>query len=353
MANLYWPKKRLLGGKKRSKARRDNAWKKAIQEAPQTLVLSHGFCLDGVTSAIIALRKLDGVRVAYCQPSHIAKVLRMVAATPGNDRQLLITDLSMQTRDYDDIVQALADVKTAGWKTTWLDHHHKQWEDIDLKPLKANLEKLRVDDKMKESGATLTQKLLAPREKFHKQLAETVRDRDLWWNKTPDSETLEFALTEMGVEAFTKHFVEHDGQRPIVDETIAAAAQRERDRQASEAGKILAGTQYYGNDPDRVAIVYGWLPKNTGLHDLIEEGCAMAINIRPNGKMSIRSRKGADVSHIVAAAFKGGGHPNASGGDLGLSGAAYWRYVLARGKTPLRDRLAAVAMDALAHRAEA
>ena len=41
-----------------------------------------------------------------------------------------------------------------------------------------------------ESGASLQQKALAPKDPYLKRLAETVRDRDLWWNKTPDSETL-------------------------------------------------------------------------------------------------------------------------------------------------------------------
>lgn len=347
MANHFWPKKRLRRGS--GNERRRAAWNEGLAAATRCAVLSHGHCLDGVASVIVARRRLEGVGTLYAQPSHVLAALELVADTPADGRTLLIADLSMQKPDFDAVVAACARAREAGWQIEWRDHHHKQWEGLDLDRLEKHLDVLEVDRKAKESGATLMQKAIAPRDKFLKALAQTVRDRDLWWNKTPDSETLEFALTELGEDAFTAHYLAHDGKGPVVDDVIQAAADRERARQATQTAAVLRTVRFHGEPPQRAAIVYGWLPKNTGLHELLEhEDCAVAINIRPNGKMSLRSRKAAPVCHRIAGRFGGGGHPNASGGDLGLRGAAFWWYVLRRGRVPIHDRLAAAALEELA-----
>jgi oligoribonuclease NrnB/cAMP/cGMP phosphodiesterase (DHH superfamily) len=193
------------------------------------------------------------------------------------------------------------------------------------------------------------QEALAPRDDFLARLAATIRDRDLWWNRTPDSETLEFALTQMRTKAFVQAYLAARADDPTVLPAVAAAAERERAEQKAILDRLLREARYFGHGPTRVGVIYGWLPKNTGLHELLTDySCHLAINVRPNGKASLRSRKDAPVCHRVAQQFRGGGHPNASGADLGLRGIPYYWYILRRGKVKVVERLAEAAVAELA-----
>ncbi len=339
--NLYRPGRHP--SRRRIRKKRLAAWRAADAQAKAALVVSHADCLDGVGSAAVALRALgpDQSGVVYAHPDGIPEVLEHFAAVPGRGRRMLVTDLSLQRPDLEPIVQACHHLQEADWKVEWRDHHGKQWEGLDLEPLRSVLEVLEVDVENHECGCSLLQKALAPHDDFLRRLAHCVRDRDLWKNRDPDSETLEFALADLGTDAFSGHLVRaHDGD-PVVTAELAEAAARERAHQETVKRTLLAQARFFGESPRRVGIVYGWLPKNTGLHDLIEEhGCAVAVNLRPNGKMSLRSHPKAPVCHLVAQEFKGGGHPNASGGDLGFRGLRFWWYVLTRGRGSPTERIA-------------
>lgn len=347
--NLYWPQRRLFRSAARKQRRKVGRWVAAEKAARQVLLLSHGNCLDGVTAALITQRVLgqENVGVAFLQPGDMGEALQFFAAYPGKGRRLLVADLSLQPEQFDAIVAACAQLRTGGWSIAWRDHHHKQWEKLPLDRLRAHVDPLVVNADATESGASLQQQALAPDDAYLRDLANTVRDRDLWWNKTPDSETLEFALSEMGPKAFLQHGLER-APGPVVDDVLAAAAKRERDGQVAVKHKLLDEARYWGDGPTKVGVVYGWLPKNTGLHELLEDhGCQIAVNVRPNGKVSLRSRKPRAVCHLVAQKFNGGGHPNASGADLGLKGLGYWAYVLRRGKVARVEQFAQEAVRAL------
>ncbi len=348
--NLYWPHHILPRSRRRGQAKRVAAWRAADKAAVSTLLVSHAHCLDGVGSAIVTQRTLgpDKVGVCYAQPGEMAEVLGFFAAIPGNGRSLMVCDLSLQPDQYDAIVAACTRLRDGGWNVEWRDHHHKQWEGLDLGRLKAQLLSLEVNADATESGASLQQKAIAPDDAFLKRFAETIRDRDLWWNKTPDSETLEFALSELGTKPFVAAYLSAAPDAPVVLPEIAAAAKRERDGQAAVLAKLLSEARFHGEGPTRVGVIYGWLPKNTGLHELLHDhACRVAINVRPNGKVSLRSQKDAEVCHIIARDFSGGGHPNASGADLGLSGPSYWWYILRRGRVAVVDKMAKRAVTVL------
>lgn len=348
-AELYRPKR----VRRSARARRQELEEviHAADHATEAVVVSHGHCLDGVGSAIMALRRFgdDGAGVVYVQPSEVAVTLEHVAGLPARGRRLLIADLSVDPDQYDRIVTAVARVAAAGWTVEWRDHHHKQWEGLDLLRLKSHVKVLQVNDDATESGASLMQQALCPRDAFARRLAETIRDRDLWWNKTPDSETLEFAITWLGDDAFTRHMLARKGRAPVVDADIQYAADRQRALIEAHTKVLLDDALYFDTKRgDRVGVVYGWLPKNVGLHRLLRRArVRVAINVRPNGKASLRSRKDAPISHLVARRFSGGGHPNASGADLGLKGLAYEWYVLRHGRVKRTYEIAQAAVEEL------
>lgn len=351
MANLYWPGVSQWLGVGPRQRRFLRLLDQAEQAAREVLLVSHGGCLDGAGATIVTLRALgaDRVGVATCQPSDMQQVLEHYAKVPAKGRTLMIADLSLNQQQFEAIAGACRRLKEQGWRIEWRDHHHKQWEGVPLDRLLAHLDALEVNDDATESGASLQQQAVAPKDRFAKRLAETIRDRDLWWNKTPDSETLEYAMTAMGEEAFIRHFLGQGPKDPVVDEAIAKAAAAERQRIEAQARELLGKTRYWTTkDGERVGVVYGWLPKNVGLHRVLEKDAVqVAINVRPNGHVSLRSRKGADVCQEVARVFGGGGHPNASGATLGLRGPGYLWYVLRRGRVRRVQEFARVGVERL------
>ncbi len=354
MANLYWPKRSQFRSDRQRKKRFDTRIRAAEAAAKDVLVVSHGGCLDGTGAAIMAMRAwgADRVGVTYCQPSGIQNVLEALTEFPGKGRTLHITDLSLNLRHFESIVESVRALKHNGWRIEWRDHHEKQWEGIDLDRLASHLDVLEVNQDHTESGASLAQQAFCPKDKYAKKLAETIRDRDLWWNKTPDSEALEFAINEMGTEKFIAHCLSRNGRHKVVDEVIAAAAKAHSEQVEADAKELLDQARYFeAGNGEKVGVVYGWLPKNVGLHRVLEQdNVQVAVNVRPNGHMSLRSRKGADVCQVVASQFDGGGHVNASGGTLGLKGAKFWSFVLRRGKIPRVDAVAEAAVEALEER---
>lgn len=353
-AELYKPRKRLSAKKKQRRFQERLA--KADAAATTHFMLSHGHCLDGTGSVIVAKRAFgDGVGVLYIQPSHVLENLRRVAELDARGRTLIVADLSLDPRDYDAIVAACAKLHGAGWTIEWLDHHHKQWEGLDLDRLRKHVAFLQVNDDATESGASLMQQRFAPKDAFAKKLAETIRDRDLWWNKNPDSETLEYAITWMGEDNFANHMIAKTGRNKVVDATVAAAADEQRKLVEEQAGVLLGEVrEYTASSGDKLGIVYGWLPKNVGLHRVLErDSVRVAINIRPGGTMSLRSEPDWPVCQMVATQFNGGGHPNASGGKLRMGRLESWWYVRRRGQTKLVDQLADAAVQAIEDHAAA
>jgi oligoribonuclease NrnB/cAMP/cGMP phosphodiesterase (DHH superfamily) len=343
---LYVPKKRLSSAERQRRS--EQKLRAAADAAGTHFVLSHGHCLDGVGSAIVLRRALgDGVGVAYSQPNHILRALTWLREEPANDRTLIIADLSLQPRQFDSIVAACHALKTNGWTIQWYDHHHKQWEGLDLGRLRKHLEVLVVNDDATESGASLVQQALAPHDEFARKLSETIRDRDLWWNKTPASEQLEFALRWMEPEAFFDHFIGKGAAAAVVDEVIENAAAQQAALNTAHQNELIGQARFWTTSKgQKLAIIYGWMPKNVGLHALLQQdNVQVAINVNPGGRMSIRSNKDWTVCHKIAGKFNGGGHPNASGGVVGVDSwmASKW-YVARRGKVAQVDNIAEAAI---------
>ncbi|MGB1585701.1 MAG: hypothetical protein ACPHID_01470 [Thermoplasmatota archaeon] len=350
--NLYWPKRSMFRSKEAKQKRFEAKLERAEAAASKVLQITHNGCLDGAGSAIMTVRHYgEGVGIVGVQPGDMKRVLEFYGKYPVNGRIMEITDLSLNPDHYDGVVAACARLRSAGWEIHWRDHHHKQWEGVDLKPLKAAVHTLEISPNT-ESGASMQQQALLPKDDFAKRLAAVHRDRDLWLNETPEGEILEFAIQEMGWKEYIDHQVPKSEEEEVVDPVIQAACDAHQRTVNAAGAKILKNTRTWtASTGEQVAVVYGWLPRNVGLHELLQQdNIQVAINVRPNGFMSLRSNKGADVCQLVAKRFDGGGHVNASGGALGLKGAGFWSYIFLRGRVPRVTEIAKAAVEELENR---
>ena len=119
--SLYWPDHPFRSERRRER-RRLARWRGAEKAATQTLLLSHGNCLDGVTAAIVTTRALgkEGLGIAYAQPNQVKEFLAWLAAQgSGSGRTLMVADLSLQKPDLDAIVDAVGTLRRSGWSIQW------------------------------------------------------------------------------------------------------------------------------------------------------------------------------------------------------------------------------------------
>jgi len=287
--------------------------------AASTIVhFTHGDCMDGATCDVLVRAAYgDGaVETIFLEPHETVDALELLTRVPSRARGLVISDLSLQRGEGQRAAETLRNLAEDGWRVAWRDHHHKQWEGVDLDAFRAGCD-LTVDFSAQESGASLVQKALLPGDKWAAELAAVARDHDLWLRQDPRSITLFHAVVEAGSERWIRHLLR---KRTIVDATLERWAAKDRKENAELVRWALKRSRIVRGKRARIGLAYGRVPTNETLHALEEKGADLSILVKPTGAFSLRSRKDVPVCHTVAQAFGGGGHPNASGGRLGLGG---------------------------------
>lgn len=279
--------------------------------------LTHADCMDGATCDVLVRAAYgDGaVETAFLEPHETVDALELLTRVPSRARGIVISDLSLQRGEGERAASALRALADDGWRISWRDHHHKQWEGVDIKTFEESAA-IALDRTGTECGATLVQHDLLPNDEWARELAVTVRDHDLWLRQDPRSMVLFHAIVEMGTEKWVRY---HLQKKVVVDRNLEAWAARDRKRNAELVRWALAGSKLIrGKRGGAIGLAYGRVPTNETLHALEEKGANLSILIKPSGAFSLRSAKDVPVCHVVAQEFGGGGHPNASGGRLGL-----------------------------------
>lgn len=337
----------LPAGTRLARQRRD-----VVARARQGRVvhLTHGQCLDGAGSDVMVRRKHgnEAVSTLYSEPGApvVAKLAWMAEAkVPGEGRTLVLSDLSPQPEQRAALEQALGELNELGFRIEWRDHHAKQWSGGLLDAVRRKVDHLRVAMDNDECGASLCQQDLLPGDAFAKELGAVIRDIDLWFRRDPRSLHLTDARHGLGSERFVQAML-HAGEVTPPDVLAAGRAWRERFERELQAAVARARIVQGRN---KVGVVYGDFPGSL-ICDALRQarGTQVEIALKPEGKFSIRSVPALPVAQPVAARFRGGGHPNASGGHLRIGALEWPRYWLSRGRSGDADALVQAAADAIA-----
>lgn len=289
---------------------------RAAYAASTVVHFTHGDCMDGATCDVL-VRKAYGdgaVETIFLEPHETVGCLELLTRVPSRARGLVISDLSLQRGEGERAAAALQALADDGWRISWRDHHHKQWEGVDLAAFEQAAD-ITLDRASKDCGSTLVQKDLLPDDAWARQLSETVRDHDLWLRQDPRSIVLFHSIVEAGTQRWVQYMLK---KQVVVDKQIEQWAARDRKRNAELVRWALSDARIVRGRRAAVGLAYGRVPTNEVLHALEERGAHLSILIKPSGAFSLRSRKDVPVCHVVAQEFGGGGHPNASGGRLGL-----------------------------------
>lgn len=304
----------------------------AVTAKRSIIHFTHGGCLDGATcDALVRMKHgAQNVSTLYLAPHETLPALDILRAHAADGRRLVVSDLSFQKGQGARVVARLEELtRKKGWRVTWRDHHHKQWDGAPVDAMQ-RVADVTVDTTGTECGATLVQKDLLPDDAFARELAAVVRDHDLWLRKDPRSIRVQQACQHVGSAFFADHLVV---SRSLLDANMDAWARREDARRDALVEEAVGASWFKIGKRAVVGVAYGRVPTNEVLHTLYEEkGAHLAILLKPSGTFSLRSPKGVEVCHLVAQNFGGGGHPNASGGKLRIPHAKLPLYWATRGR---------------------
>lgn len=313
----------------------DRRWRSAVLAAASSdravLHVTHDDCTDGLGSDVLVrlAHGRENVATAFVEPQDIGRALTLIAQVPGRGRSLLVSDISLPAGGAVEVTGTVEALTRAGWVVEWRDHHHKHWAPEVVALVRPHLRVLSVDYEKKESGASLVQRDLLPGDKAAEDLASVVRDRDLWWNRDPRSQMLEDARRELGGPALARLLIETGN---VDDLHIRTAAARYAERREREVAAAMRHARVHATPHGRIGVLYGRWPKNEAMHEMGRRfGTDVQVNVRPEGAFSLRSRPGMDICHNVCSRFGGGGHANASGGDLPVAHATLPLFWLRRG----------------------
>jgi oligoribonuclease NrnB/cAMP/cGMP phosphodiesterase (DHH superfamily) len=256
----------------------------------QPLIVYHGNCLDGSTSALCAYIKF-GNDVEYYPGIYGAK---FSAETKG--REVYFLDFSLKRKDME---------KLECSRLVVLDHHKTALEELGDMKFEGVLD-------MNKSGAMLAYEYFKP--DLNIDIIKRVQDRDLWKFEFIETEAINAHLFTLPT--FTKETAEewvNTFKNSLIDLSILGQGSlRARKAIVQEAMKrkqktLLAGYEILVcNATDCFSEVAHELCKNKPF------GATYYINSSGKYVYSLRSIGDFDVAEI-AKKFGGGGHKNAAG----------------------------------------
>lgn len=300
-------------------------------ERGEVLQITHGRCVDGLTSAALARRAWPRCRALHVQHEDLPDTLGAVAAAleeaPHARLNILVTDLAPQ-REHHDRVLAQLDRLADRAQVAWLDHHAPQWSPADEARLRTRLHHLHVDRTGTQSGASLTLDFLTrqdgtgfppPARPFDDpetlHYVDRVRGRDTWTDSTEEGLRLMLVARQLHDEDYISLFADGQFRALMLLSNDPYRRHRRAVEQAVESVQVAT---------PRVSLLWGRHPVSdaAAAHFAAEPESQVLIQVSPGGGLSIRSR--APVAAEVAQALGGGGHANAAGARLVEGKAKTW-----------------------------
>lgn len=306
------------------------------KKAETALILVHGECADGLTSAGLLLRRFPGSRYIATHPSELKAVLERVSNEPLPDR-LILADLSPQASELA-AIGALLDQIAKKTKVTWIDHHDPQWPvDFEKRAHKAGVEVV-LDRTGRESGASLSAQWAQERDHAFNRVADLIRLRDAWVDsQNPDA----MAWTLVAVER------DDDYVQRLATGRLEGLEEEGRVLFSKHQGEIDAALKRVRKHSPQVAWLWGDQDISDVAHQLFARESAVVFLFRfsPSGRVSVRSRK--PLAAKLSQDLGGGGHARAAGFTLRLSPIARIAYRVRRGRVlrvrAILERAAALA----------
>ncbi len=273
----------------------------------------------------------DSILTVFSSVGRFTRNLNTIANIPGKGDRISISDLGYQKG----IEEAARRAKAAGWKIIWRDHH--RWKKNEIEHISRYTEELTVDTST--CGCGLVARALAPNDPISVEIAQVVCDYDLWTHKDPRSAI----LGQIGsINKNLRPLRDRLEQGIFMDDWIRDTFDTiEKERNVAIAKSIRKAKVLDGRFRIAFAPLYNY-PSETAAAIRETYNTDIEVIVSESGRFSLRSDP--PVSHLIAAEFSGGGHPNASGGSFPFTFRDKVSFFLL-GKTSHFDRFVTVAEE--------
>jgi oligoribonuclease NrnB/cAMP/cGMP phosphodiesterase (DHH superfamily) len=288
-------------------------------------VVSHGpHCLDGTAAAVTVARYHEGadVQPQFASNSEIDDVLRGLAATPGRDTELWITDISWRQPETDAHLRALV---AAGVRVYWIDHHRTALERVRAGKVDVPFTDSVLSEEYAASrltyeylaGRLRAEGRLLPRFDALARLVAMADDNDRWLHRIPGSRELAWTVRALDGGAY-QELMATDADVTYTPRMREALARAQAEIEASFAtarasrverriGDVNLVVAVCDGHPSEIADAWGKESQNAVF--ALYDAKSLAVSLRRSPDCTV------DLSH-VAASLGGGGHAAASGCQL-------------------------------------
>jgi len=281
--------------------------------------------LDGIGSAAAILR-IAGRRpgrdstVAFTEPYELHELLEGLEGYLERGDGLVIADLGLNEDTREPVTRILGGVVARGVRVEWYDHH--VWNNGDVEGLRRVGVNIYVDRSTCATGVVVKYAPIlwgAGADGFLEELSRAVCSADLWrWDHSLSPKLFRAAGSREAGNEWRLRVLEKFLSGTLWDEEMEAKLQEyvnEELRNVSrilktvyvgEAGGVRIASAYKDNGPPANSIVGALL--------IARYKADIAVIVRPNGGVSLRSRR-VNVQRI-AVKLGGGGHPRAAGAKI-------------------------------------
>jgi len=290
---------------------------------PKVLLISHSDA-DGIASAAISLNYATRVlkynerdiEIIFGGPSALPHILRAIRF---KGEMLIITDISPNIKELQNICTELRRLKSENWKIIWIDHH--KWVSTAQNMIKGLVDMLVVEKA--PSAAQLAFNYLTPKMKRLWRTVKYANDIDTLSDKFKESFTIR-ALTYNS--KWKRKLLKKFARGKPVDKEILEIADEVRKNAEIEVERAMSSVKIYESkgrlkfgflDLRKAKIPKSWIARRVAeKHNL-----KFMVVLRSNNAISLYGRiENKDINLLpIALSYGGGGHPYACGFKIKLS----------------------------------
>jgi oligoribonuclease NrnB/cAMP/cGMP phosphodiesterase (DHH superfamily) len=289
-----------------------------------TIIVTHTD-LDGVGSAAAYIRiarlEEDSYTIIFAEPYNLDKTLEELVGNLTRGDTLVIADLGVNRDTYEAILDSLKTIISDGVRVEWYDHHI--WPPDEVNNLKSIGVNLFIDRSTCATGVVVryASKIREVSiDDYLDELEAAVCAADLWKWDHPLAPKLFRVVGERGEEEWKASLARRLAKGPLWDEDLSQKLEEYVNLELRGYDKVLRTIYIADREGCRVAAAFkeNGPPSNSFIGALLlsRYQSDIAVIVRPNGALSLRSRS-VDVQ-AIARELGGGGHPRAAGAKVSI-----------------------------------